>query len=406
MGGLLAASAFFSASEAAFFFLGRSERRKLAAGNQAQRVAAGLLYRPEQLLSTILFGNLVVNLTYFTLDSMVSLRLQHNGHAAEAGFFALGSLLAIILLGEMLPKTLAVLAPRLVAASLAVPLAGVVRPLSPLLPLFDWANLLSRRLLWPNFQAEPYLHVSDLERAVRLSTADATFVEQEQRVLERIVWLSEIPVDELMRPRLQLQIFRPPVSLADLGGRQPASGYLLISESDSDEVQGAVPLRRLPRIPAEHLEQFAEPVVYVPWCTTAARALEIMRRQQRRVAAVINEYGETIGILPMDDIGETLFSRTPSRSERLLHRQPIRQVGEGVWQVTGMTSVRRLLRQFPGEGPATQSGSIGGVVQEVLQRLPQPGDECDWGRFHLKVLEVPARGQVLLELTLMPQEAE
>src|SRR6516162_9104594 len=121
---------------------------------------------------------------------------------------------------------------------------------------------------------------------------------------------------------------------------------------------------------------------------------------------MVREFGETIGILTFDDILDVLFSGAPSRSERLLRRAPIRQISEGVWHVTGMTSVRRLARYFQIQTPATYCVTLAGVVQEVLERLPERGDECDWGPFHLKVLQVPLRGQLLVELTMQKaQEA-
>jgi CBS domain containing-hemolysin-like protein len=300
---------------------------------------------------------------------------------------------------------LAVQQPAALAALLAVPLAAVVRLLDPLLPVFRLANLFSRRLLWPGFQAEPYLRTSDLERAVRLSTADTALLQQEQGVLESIVSLSEIRADELMRPRLQLRTFRSPVALADLRGQWPSSGYLLVVEPESEEVIGAIALRTLSTVPEQHLERFAEPVVYVPWCTTVARALEALRRQNRRVAAVVNEFGETIGILPVDDILDTIFSHAPSRSERLMRRLPIRSLRPGVWHVTGMTSLRRLVRHFNVSMPPSKSVTVSGAVQEALERLPQPGDVCRWGPFHFRVLDVPERGQLLVELTLGEEES-
>jgi putative hemolysin len=69
-----------------------------------------------------------------------------------------------------------------------------------------------------------------------------------------------------------------------------------------------------------------------------------------------------------------------------------------------MMSVRRLARQFHVEPPPTQCVTLAGVVQEVLERLPVRGDECQWGPFHFKVLEVPLRGQLLVELTLPTPE--
>ena len=406
MGVLILCSAFFSSSEAALFYLSRPERRKLAAGNRPQRMAAGLLADPDRLMTAVLFWNLVVNLAYFTLASIISIRLEQIGRPAAAGGFAVGSLLVIIIFSEMLPKSLAVLQPGRLAALVAIPLAATVRLLTPVLPGLRLANLLSRRLLWPRFRPEPYLRVGDLERAVQLSTTDAALLEQEQRVLQNLVLLSEIRAEELMRPRPQFLSFRPPVSLADLKGRMPPSGYLLVTEPDSDEVTAAIPLRSLSSIPGEHLEHHAEAVVYVPWCTTVAQALEVMQRQDRQVAAVVNEFGETIGILTFDDVLDTIFSPWPSRSQRLLERMPIRQVTPDTWQVTGMTSLRRLVRHFNVQRPASKSVTVAGVVQEMLERFPQPGDECRWGPFRLKVLDVPKRGQLLVELTLYDDQED
>ncbi|MHC4399942.1 MAG: CNNM domain-containing protein [Planctomycetota bacterium] len=399
MGVLVLGSAFFSSSEAALFYLNRQERRRLASGNRSQRMAAALLADPDRLLTAVLFWNLVVNIAYFSIGSITSLEFQRNGRPGEAGAFAVGSLLVLIVFSEMLPKSLAVLKPRLVITLVGVPLAAAVRVLGPVLPVLRTINLVSRRVLWPSFTPEPYLRVGDLERAVELSTFDAALLEQEQAVLQSIVSLSEIRADELMRPRTRFLSFRPPVSLADLGGRLPPSGYLLVTEPESDEVSGAIALRSLSRVPTERLEEYAEAVVYVPWCTTAAEALEAMQRDQLQVAAVINELGETIGILTFDDVLETIFSPTSSRSERLLQRVPIRREGPGVWHVTGMTSLWRLVRHFRVERPASKSVTVAGVLQEALERLPQPGDECRWGPFHFKVLDAPEQGQLTVELT-------
>jgi putative hemolysin len=409
---LLLCSAFFSASEAAIFSLRRAHRRELAVGSKAQQIVAALLDDPDRLLTAVLFWNLLMNLAIFTIGSIISIEMQQEGYTGAAGAFAVGTLVAVILFGEMLPKSLGVLQPQRLAAWLAIPLAATIRVVNPLLPVFRLVTLLSRRLLCPNFQPEPYLHVRDLERAVKLSGADTSLVEQEQRVLESIVQLSDIRAEELMRPRTQFLVYRPPVTLADLKARPPLGGYLLVAETDSDEVAAAIDLDDLWRIPEGRIDLLAEPVVYVPWSTRAADVLELLRRRKREVAAVINEFGETIGILTFDDILDTLFSGAPSQSERVARREPIRAVGPGTWRVTGMTSVRRLVRylsashpETPIETPPTHSVTLSGVVQEVLERLPEPGDVCEWGPMHLRILEVPRRGQLLVELTL-PSAAE
>ncbi len=404
MGVLVLASAFFSSSEAAFFYLGRADRRRLAAGNAAQRAAVALLVAPDRLLTAVLFWNLLSNVGYFTIASILSLQLKEAGHKAEAGMLAVVSLVGIIVLGEMLPKSLAVLRPAVLAAWTAVPMAVMVRLLDPIMPVLRVANLLSQRLLWPGFQPEPYLRLGDLERAVELSTADAALLAQEQQVLQSLVLLSDIRVDEMMRPRTQFLTFRPPVSLSDLQGRMTPSGYLLVTEPDSDEVAGAVPLCRITSIPTGHLENFARSVAYVPWCATVADALETLRRQEREVAVVVNEYGETIGILTLDDVFDTVFSYTASRTERLLRRPSIRKTGDGAWQVSGITSLRRLARHFDLPRPPSKSMTVAGAIQEALERIAEPGDTCRWGPFTLRVLEVSPHGPSLVELRLAGAE--
>jgi len=401
---LIVVSAFFSSSEAALFSRTGPGRRRLGSGNRAQRSGARLLKEPERLLTAVLFWNLIVNVAYFTIGSIISIQLKRQGQTAEAGAFAAGSLLMIIILSEMLPKLLAVLQPFGLITLVGVPLAVCVRVLAPVLPAFRTANLLSRRLFWPRFRAEPYLRVHDLERAVQLSTRDASLVEQEQSVLQAIVLLSELRADELMRPRIRLMTFRPPVSIADLAGRLPPSGYLLVTDPDSDELTAAVPLSRLSSVPDEHVERYAEPVVYVPWSTSVAQALEVMRRDDRQVAAVVNEFGETIGILTFEDILETIFTPSPSRTERLFKRQPLRQVGPNRWQVSGIASLRRLVRHFAVPRPESKSVTVAGVIQETLGRFPEPGDECRWGPFEFRVLDASERGQLLVELSLRADE--
>ena len=398
---LLTCSAFFSASEAALFYLRPRERRALKSGNRSQRACAVMLADSERLLSAILFWNLVVNITYFAIISLASLDLQRHPAVGktEAVAFSIGALMLIILFSEMLPKSLAVASAPMLVRLVGLPLAAAVRAVDCLIPLMRMVNLLSRRLIWPRFQPEPYLEISDLERAIQLSTNDAQLIDQEQVVLQNIVSLTEMRVDESMRPRMQFLSFRPPVSLDDLEGRLTPSGYLLVTDPDRDEVVGAIHLRNLTDVRHEHLEHLAEPVVFVPWFTTVATALQQMQSYDREVAAVVNELGETIGILTFEDILDTVFTFSSTRSSRLLKRQSILQVEPDVWHVTGMTSLRRLGRHFSVKLPESKSVTVAGITQEVLERLPVPGDQYQWGPFSLRVIDVPERGPLTVELT-------
>jgi len=139
-------------------------------------------------------------------------------------------------------------------------------------------------------------------------------------------------------------------------------------------------------------------VVYVPWCCSVAAVLDELQEQQREIAAIVNELGETVGIVTLEDILETVFLDQASRSSRLLEQTPILQTEENLWQVTGMTSLRRLAKHFRVTLPPSKSTTIAGIVQEVLERLPEQDDTIDWGGFHLRVLQTTLQGSLIVEL--------
>ena len=411
---LIGCSCFFSASEAALFYLRPADRRALRNGTRSELAAYDLLRDSERLLSAVLFWNLVINIAFFAISSIVAIRIDKIatlGQGPAVAFAAL-SLLSIIFFSEMLPKSFAVMRPRQLVRVLSIPLSLFVRVLDPMMPLMQGVNLVTRRLFFPRIAREPYLDIDDLERAIEISGSnDESVIRQEQAVLQNIVQLSNIRVDEWMRPRTQFVKFHPPVALSHLNGTIPGSGYLLITDGESEEIEKAIRLDNHFQLPEEQVEKLAEPVLYLPWCATVADAFEKLSHRDREVIVVLNEYGETIGILTIEDILETVFTYAPSRSKRLLDKNPIHKIQDGKWVISGMMSLRRLIRELDNEIvdsnriPDTHSVTVGGIVQEEMQRLAERGDQCEWGPFRFVVIEIEHRGNMLIELTLVDQEA-
>lgn len=391
-------SAFFSCSEAALFSLQPEDRRSLKDGSRAQRMAVSLLDQPEQLLMAILFWNLIINISFFTISSLVSINLQNDGRKTEAGIVALVSMFGVMVFCEMTPKTIGVMAPKFMASLVSIPLTLAIRVFSPIAPIFSAVNRALRRVFLPYFQKEAYLELSDLEQAISISTPDEELAAQERTTLQNIVQLSDVTAEELMRPRMMYRTFTPPVSLEDLQGELPPSGYMLVTEPDSEEIVGAIPLKLLSTIPRQHLEHFATPVVYVPWSASVASVFDQLNTVDREVAAIVNEFGETVGIVTLEDLLQTVFEDETSRSERMLKMASIRQVAENRWHVTGMTNLRRLAKTFDLELPKSKSTTVAGIAQEVLQRLPISGDEFIWAPFRFRVLEASEDHQFLLEM--------
>ena len=401
---LMAGSGFFSASEAALFYLRPRIREKMQNGTAGEQMAFQLTEKPERLLSAILFWNLVINIAYFAISSIIAIRLENDASRSASIGFAILSLLSIIFFSEMLPKNVAVLRPKWLASAFSIPLSFAVRVVDPIMPMLRTVNLISRRLIWPGFEPESYMEVADLEKAIEHTADNADLIKQEQTVMRNIVALSSIRVDEWMRPRTQFVTFQPPVSRLDLVKHGlPDSGYLLVSEPDSLEVSHAIRLDNQYELAEEEIERFAEPVQYLPWCATVAEAFELMSQRHREVTVVVNEYGDTIGVLTIEDILETVFHDSPSRARRLLDVEPMTKVDDATWHVSGMMSLRRLAKQLEVELPETDSVTLGGVMQEVLQKLCETDDQCHWGPFDLKVIDTDTPSGLLVELQMNEQ---
>lgn len=402
---LLVGSAFFSASEAALFYLTRDDREQFVHGNRAQKRVLHLLATPERLLTCILFWNLVINIVYFALASRIGLSLEREGQARPAAVFSFAALLAIILLSEMLPKNLAVLWPRAIAAAVSLPLSGAIGLLPPLLPTLQAVNRISLRTILPNFEREAYLELRDIERAISLSTPDKTLAQQEELVLHQIVSLSELEAAELMRPRLGLTFYHTPVTLNDLRQNPPNCAYLLVAEPGSEELDRAMPLSQLARIDAQTLESECERVPYVPWCASGATTLDVLRNSRNGLAVVINELGETIGIVTFDDVMHTLFVNAAVRNTSRAATQAIKPAGEGKYQVDGAIALRRLAKHLQIDLPNVKSVTVAGLLQEYLQRLPQLGDEVEWGGCRFRVVDSPRPGVLTATVERLPDGA-
>jgi len=396
MTGLALVSGFCSGAETAMFYLSRDEVRQMRMGRPRQRLAVELLRDPDRLLTAVLFWNLIVNMTYFAVSVIIARRLILIGETTAAGLLSFGSLGAIVIVGEVIPKSLAVLFRRSLAEWAAWPLSLLIRALDPVMPAMSALTRGIRRGLYPNLKREPFLDADDLERALETLPQGQSIDPYERTVLHRILDLSEITAEELMRPRGRYAVLKPPASLAQAAARCQPTDYLYIQDNERESIRAAVPLHSLPALPAQRLETAADPVTYVPWCSTVADVLQRMHEESTSVAVVVSEYGEAVGVLTEEDLLDSVFAPQPSRGKRLLNREPVLVVGDGVWHVDGITTLRYLATRLGLDYDPDQDDAVtvGGLLQEQLERFPREGDECLWRGYRFRVFDAPGRGQL------------
>jgi putative hemolysin len=402
---LLVLSAFFSGSEAAFFSLTAQHLADLQGNRRGELAVGQLLEQPSRLLTGVLFWNLLVNLAFFGVSSwLVTARLGPEAGSLAPWIVSAGSVLGMIAFGELLPKSLAVRHPLWFARRCSQPLQLAIRSIAPVLPFFETGMEVSRRLVWPRLTPETYLDHADLQRAISLTGQQAELIEQEQRILQNIVGLSQLRAEQWMHPRTRFQVYRWPAasgaaSVPAIVAEPSPGGYVLLSVTHDNRPTHAIDWRRFRGLGGP-IDQQAYRLAAVAWCTPLTKVLEKLRELGVPVAAVLDEYGETIGILTWDDMLEAMFATGQQMPGAQQAHGWFRQLDSNRWEMLGSMSLSRLERVVGRSLPVTTSLTLAGLMQRLLGRLPRPGDRCRWEEFELEVLEVPERGELRLQLVL------
>jgi CBS domain containing-hemolysin-like protein len=386
---LILCSALFSGSEAALFSLTPKQRRRLVRRGAGGRLADHLLNDSERLLSAILFWNLLINMSYFAIASIVAGKLEARADAGASVAFAFTviSLLAIIFFSEMFPKSIAVLSPIQASALIAAPLSLAVRVVSPLLPLVKTSNLLAGRLLWPAFEPENEIDLADIERAVELGTHDAALMERERMALRSLVEIAEDRASELMRPRGKLFHVETPIDRSILFAETPPGGYVLVTDREGERIIGSLAIRMLRPSQFDGFDDFIEPVIYVPWSATVARVLDELIENDLSVAVVVDEYGDAIGALSIERIFRRLLALQHGQFEESAHASAIEQLAPYIYQVSGSVSLRQLAKILQVAIPDESVATVAGFIQRNNERLPRLGDRAELEHYTLTVVE-------------------
>ena len=388
MGALILFSAFFSGSEAALFSLTPRGRRRIARGGVGGRVASRLLVDPERLLSAILFWNLLINMIYFAIAAILGGRLEADPTMGSSGavMFTLISLLTIIFFSEMLPKSFAVLAPVRISILVGAPLAVAVRVVSPLLPLVRATNLAAGRLIWPTFEPEQAIDLSDIERAIELGTDDAALLQRERMALRGLVEMAETRVGEIMRPRSKLMLCPAPGDRSVLAEGAPPGGYLMLTDHDGRNITAAIGIRMLRPNLMDDFRAAAEHVIYVPWSALVSQVLDQVNDEDVSVAVVVNEFGESIGALSIEDILRRVLAPRLGEEESA-SAEEIQVVGNDSYRVRGSLSLRVLAKRLEVDPPDESVATVAGFIQRNNERLPRTGDSALFHHYELMVTE-------------------
>lgn len=406
---LLISSAFFSGSETALFSLSDYQRRELARSpSLAGSIITRLLGETRPLLITLLMSNMVINVLFFVITTVL---LIHVGRSDWAGPLVVATLsvvvvLALILFGEVLPKLVAARSAETVCKLAAVPLWVVHRALSPLrLAVNVMVITPLARLIAPR-EKPPELSSRELEVLLELSQQRGLIDVAEEQMLQQVLELGQLSVRHLMTPRVDMKAFDLGRDLHELYAlvRQTRLSHIPLYQEDLDHIVGFVGARPLLlRRPttAQELKALTQPVLFVPEQQRADRLLVELRRRGSTLAIVVDEYGGTAGLVTLEDVVEHMVGEIagPYAARQAAQVQPL---DSGRWRVSADLPIEDWRQTFgePG-GVRTGVSTIGGLVMARLGRLPRVGDRIHVGNVEVEVMQMEKRRLELLGIRLL-----
>jgi Mg2+/Co2+ transporter CorB len=391
LGLLLVLSACFSGTETALMSINRYRlRHRARQGQRSARLAEALLQRPDRLIGLILLGNNFVNIFASSLVTVIALRLGGEGAIAiGAGLLTL----VILIFAEVAPKTLAALHPERVA----LPAALVYYPLLKVTyPLVWMVNLMANgvlRLLGVRTELVQGHALSHEELRTVVSEAGALIPKRHQRMLISVLELQDVTVDDIMVPRNEIDGLDLDDDWEDLLEQITESQHtrLPVYRGDLDNVVGILHLRSVmgelaeDELSREHLVAKALEPYFVPEGTPLHTQLVNFQRAKRRLALVVDEYGDIQGLVTLDDILEEIvgeFTTDPADIYR-----DVQQEQDGTYMVSGAANVRELNRmmnwRLPTDGPKT----LNGLILERLETIPEAGATLQLAGYLLEIVQ-------------------
>jgi Mg2+/Co2+ transporter CorB len=393
---LLIASAFFAISETSVMALNRYRVRHLTqAGHRGARLTTQLLAQTDQFLGVVLLGNTVINAAAALLVGEIASR--YLGHSQWALLVATtAAAFAILVFSEITPKVAGARYPE----TIALPSSYVLVPLLKLArPVMWFVNLFVQPLLWmirlkPRPEGAHTLTLQEL----RMLVLEAGYLPQKhQSILLNLFDLEAITVDDVMVPRNHIEAFDIDAPL-DVLRQQIATSHhrrVLLYRGHLDEVLGTLRVRSVlnlvqnEELTKDKLHELMREPYYVPAGTPLFSQLQNFQEQQDRVSLVVDEYGELMGLVTLEDILEELIGEFTTQSP--LQTGGFMKQPDGSYLVEGATLLRELNRKlgfsFPLDGPKTLSG----LILEHLQSMPEPSTSVKIAGHPLEIVQTHDR---------------
>ena len=402
---LVILSAYFSATETAFTSLNRIRlKSKADAGNRRAALALRLVDQYDNLLSTILVGNNIVNLSASSLATVFfteGLRLQ-NGAVISTVVITI----VVLVFGEVSPKSLAKEYPE----SFAMFSAPIMRILMVILTPVNFLFSLLKKLLSKVFhkQGDSGITEEELVTMVDQAESEGGLDQHESKLIRSAIEFNDMEVDEILTPRVDIVAVEDTDSMDDIAQAFAESGYsrLPVYHEDIDDIIGVIHEKdfHAARYRGQtDVKAITGPMLYTTGNTKISELLRILQREKAHMVIVVDEYGGTEGLVTLEDIVEELVGEIWDEHDEVI--EEFKKQEDGSYLISCSADLTDLFDLFSIKGEC-DANTISGWVMEQIGRIPEEGDHFVSDGLDVTVTKVDHRRVLEIRVEVLPQPEE
>jgi Mg2+/Co2+ transporter CorB len=391
---LLVMSAFFSGSETSLTATSRARMHELERrGNRRAGIVQQLTSTRERLIGTVLLGNNVVNIAASALATSVLLQIFGDAGVAYA---TIGMTLLVLIFGEVLPKTYAIINADRVALFVAPMVRILVTVFGPVVMTVEYLVKHTLRLFGADIsKANQVLSAHDeLRGAIALHHREGSVVKKDRDMLGGILDLQDLTVTDVMVHRTKMVTLErtdTPESIID-GVLKSGHTRIPIWKDSSENIIGILHAKDLLKELQKHrgdasridLDEIISPPWFVPDTRPVADQLNAFLRRKMHFALVVDEYGEVMGLVTLEDIIEEIVGDIADEHDVVVHG--VRPEPGGSYVVDGLVPVRDLNRLNDWHLPDSEVTTVAGLVIHEAQMIPETGQAFTFHGFRFEVL--------------------
>ena len=400
---LVICSAYFSATETAFTSLNRVRlRSKAESGNKRAALALRMGDDYDRLLSTILVGNNVVNLTASSLGTVLFIRLIDEGTGPTVSTVVIT--IVVLVFGEVTPKSMAKEFPEAFAMFSAPILRVLMVVLTPVTFLFSlWKKLLSRLF---HKGEDSGITEEELMTMVDQAEDEGGLDQHESDLIRSAITFHDLEVESILTPRVDIVAVEDTDSMDEVASTFAESGYsrLPVYHEDVDDIIGVIHEKdfHAARYHGQSdLAALVSPVLYTTGNTKISELLRILQQEKAHMAIVVDEYGGTEGLCTLEDIVEELVGEIWDEHDEVV--EEFQKQPDGSYLISCNADLTDLYDLFSIKGEC-DANTVSGWVMECIGRIPAEGDRFQSDGLDVTVTKVDHRRVLEIRVVVLPRE--